>query len=91
MEMLGTAILIKPDELPERTETGNLVIPKNSKEMLPQWGTIIDHGKACKEVCRGMHVHFPRNNASVIVIDDQDYYITYEHRIFFMREKEEKK
>lgn len=90
MKILGTAILIKPDELPERTEKGILVIPKNSKEMLPSWGEVIDCGPACMEIQKGDQVNFPRRTASVIVIDDHDYYITTEHRIFFMREKTKK-
>jgi co-chaperonin GroES (HSP10) len=87
MEMLGQAVLIKPDKLPERTKTGNLYIPRNSREMLPEWGTVIGCGKACENIEVGMHLMFPRKSASVIVIDDTDHYITSEHRIFYMREK----
>lgn len=81
MIMLGSAILIKPDKLPERTPSGKLVIPKSSKEMLNNWGTVIDCGPVCKEIKKGMRVIFPRKSASVIVIDDKDFYITNEHQI----------
>lgn len=91
MQVLGNAILIKPDVLPERTKSGNLIIPATSKEMLPEWGEVIDCGPACKETKIGMHIIFPRKSASVIVIDNQDYYFTNEHRIFFMREQDKKK
>ncbi len=79
--MLGHAILIKPDQLPERTDSGILVIPKSSKEMLKDWGTVEQVGPACKEIKPGMRVIFPRRQASVIVIDDKDFYITNEHHI----------
>jgi co-chaperonin GroES (HSP10) len=81
MKLLGTAILIKPDKIPERTKTGALVIPRTSKEVLTNWGEVVDAGSACKEVKVGMRVIFPRKSASVIVIDDKDYYFTNEHHI----------
>jgi co-chaperonin GroES (HSP10) len=87
MKILGTSVLIKPDILPERTKSGTLIIPKNSKEMLPQWGIAVDVGKACKVVKIGDHLNFPRKSATVIVIEDEDHYICNEHQIFFTREK----
>lgn len=87
MDILGTAVLIKPDKLPERTSTGRLVIPKTSKEMLPEWGTVVDHGPSCKEIKRGQHLIFPRKSASVITIEGDDYYFTTEHKIFYAREE----
>lgn len=87
MEILGTAILIKPDKLPERTDTGMLVIPKNSREMLPEWGIVADCGRACEVVKKGDYINFPRKKATVIVIDDMDYYLCTEHQIFYTQEK----
>jgi co-chaperonin GroES (HSP10) len=87
MQILGNNILIKPDVLPERTSSGNLVIPKNSVEMLPQWGTIIDCGSACEKAVKGDYVNFSRRSATVIVIDDTDHYIISEHRVHYMREQ----
>jgi co-chaperonin GroES (HSP10) len=81
MEMLGTAILIKPDKLPERTDSGVLIIPKSSKEMLTDWGTVEKVGPECGEIKLGMRVIFPRKQASVIVIDDRDFYIIHERHI----------
>ena len=83
MIVLGTAILIKPDKLPERSETGNLIIPENSVEMLPQTGTVLQAGKACSRIKVGDHVIFPRKTASVIVIDGEDHYLTNEHKCFY--------
>jgi len=83
MKMLGKSVLIEPDVLPERTITGALVIPRNSKEMLPQWGTARDVGPSCVQVKKGDRVYFPRKVANVIVIDDKDFYIINEHKIFY--------
>jgi co-chaperonin GroES (HSP10) len=82
MQVLGTAVLIKPDKLPERTETGTLIIPENSTEMLPEWGTIVDLGSECKVLKKGEHIHFNRRIASLIVLDGVDYYLINEHRMF---------
>lgn len=86
MEVLGRSVLIKPDVLPERTSAGVLVIPENSVEMLPTWGTVVQSGPACKEVRGGMRACFPRKSSSIIVIDDSDYYFTQEHKILYYYE-----
>ncbi len=88
MVLLGNSVLIKPDRLPERTSSGALLIPANSKEMLPEWGTAVDVGPACKEVKIGDHTIFPRKSASLITIDNEDFYFTNEQRILFMRSKQ---
>jgi co-chaperonin GroES (HSP10) len=87
MQMLGSAVLIRPDKLPERTQSGALVVPQNSKEMLPEWGTIIDLGSECNTVKIGDKVNFPRKSANVIVIDGADHYITNEYKLFYVKEK----
>lgn len=83
MQILGRAVLIKPDKLPERTETGKLVIPATSKEMLPETGTVLQAGPACKQIRVGDRVKFPRRSSSVIVIDGADHYINYEYKVFY--------
>jgi co-chaperonin GroES (HSP10) len=87
MKMLGTAILIKPDKLPERTPSGKLIINPNSQELLPQWGEVIDHGTECSLVKIGERVIFPRKSANVMVIDGVDFFITNEHRLSYIQEK----
>ena len=87
METLGTAILIKPDKPPERTESGKLIIPGNTRELLPQTGIVLQVGKACRDVKVGAHVKFPRKSASVIVIDDEDLFFTNEYKVFYIKEK----
>ena len=82
MIMQGTSILIRPDKLPERTQTGRFIIPRSSKEMITDWGVVEQVGPACKEgIELGSRVKFPRKRASVIVIDDKDFYIINEHYI----------
>ena len=81
MIMQGTSILIRPDKLPERTQTGRFIIPRSSKEMITDWGVVEQVGPACKEIKQGMRVIFPRKRASVIVIDEKDFYIINEHYI----------
>lgn len=85
MRLQGTAILIKPDILPERTETGALIIPRSSKELLPEWGIIIEAGPACTVAKKGDRCIFPRKQASVITIDEDDFYFLNEHQIKFAR------
>jgi co-chaperonin GroES (HSP10) len=83
MKIFGKSVLIKPDQLPERTPTGRLVVPRNSKEMLPEWGVALQVGEACSQVRAGDRVYFPRKVASVIVIDNEDFYFVPEHKIFY--------
>jgi len=85
MKAQGRAVLIKPDNLPERTKGGTLV-PETSQEMLPQWGELIDVGDACKNARIGMRVKFSRKGSSVIVIEGKDYYFTYEYKLIFIQE-----
>ena len=85
MQLQGTALLIKPDKLPDRTDTGMLIIPRSSKEMLPEWGEVIEAGPACKVLLKGDRVIFSRRQASVITIDDKDFYFLNEHQIKFAR------
>jgi co-chaperonin GroES (HSP10) len=88
MQVLGTAVLIKPDKLPERTPQGRLVIPRSSREMLPELGTVVDAGPACEGIKKGDRVHFPRKSASVIVIDEEDFYFTNEYKIFYYEQRQ---
>jgi len=85
MKAQGKAVLIKPDELPERTK-GGMLVPETSKEMLPQWGELVDVGSACKNAKIGMRVKFSRKGSSVIVIDGKDFYFTYEYKLIYIKE-----
>jgi chaperonin GroES len=83
MRAQGTAVLILPDKLPERTPSGRLVIPRTAKD-LPQTGTVIEAGPVCEQVKAGNRVHFGRKSASVEVIDDKDHYWVQEDKIFYI-------
>ena len=83
MKLLGKAILIKPDKMPERTPSGQLIIPRTSKEMLPEEGEIIDVGPACKLAAKGSRVRFHRGAMSVASINGEDYYFTYEYKVIY--------
>jgi co-chaperonin GroES (HSP10) len=83
MKVLGNAVLILPDKMPEKTRDGSLVIPENSKEMIPDEGTVIQAGAACEIAKKKDHVKFNRKSASVIVIDGRDYYLIEEHNTMY--------
>ncbi len=87
MQVLGNTILVKPDKAPERTPSGKLIIPRSTKEMLPDWGEIIQAGPMCSIAKVGERVLFPRKSASVIIIDGVDHYLVPEYRIKFIKEK----
>jgi co-chaperonin GroES (HSP10) len=88
MQTLGRAILIKPDVLPARTKTGQLLIPETSQEMKPETGTVIQAGPACEIAKVGDRVKFPRKSCSVAVIDGEDMLFTYEYRCLYYEEKD---
>ena len=83
MQTLGRAVLIKPDKLPERTASGQLIIPETSEEMKPETGVIVQAGKGCRVARVGGRVKFPRRACSVVVIDNEDMYFTYEYKITY--------
>lgn len=84
MKIQGNAILIKPDHIPQRTASGQLFIPRSSKEMLSAWGTVVDHGPSCELVKKDMRVLFARKQASVIVIDNVDYFFINEYQVKYV-------
>lgn len=81
MEALGHTVLILPDTMPQRTETG-ILIPATNKDTT-ETGTVIQVGKACEGIKVGDRVHFPRKSSSVIVIDGTDHYFSNEHKILY--------
>jgi len=83
MRAQGTAVLILPDKLPERTPSGRLVIPRTAKD-LPQTGLIIEAGPECELARKGKRVQFGRKSASVAVIDDKDHYWVQEDKILYI-------
>lgn len=83
MRAQGKAVLILPDQLPERSRSGRLVIPRTAKD-LPQIGVVIEAGPECEQTKKGDRVHFGRKSASVINIEDKDHYWVQEEKIFYI-------
>jgi len=79
----GKAVLILPDQLPERTASGRLVIPRTATDQ-PETGLVIDAGPLCEDVRKGNRVHFGRKSASVECIEDKDHYWVQEDKIFYI-------
>lgn len=88
MKIQGSTVFIRPDVLPEKTASGVLIIPKNSKEMLPSWGTVEDCGPECETVKKGDRVNFPKKSASAVEIDGKDFYFTNESKLFYVEKAE---
>lgn len=82
MEILGRAVLIKPDEVPEKT-AGGLLIPKTADNK-PNTGTVIMAGHACQEVHSGNKVHYARKAASIITIKEVEHHLIFEDKIFYI-------
>lgn len=93
MKLLGKAVLIKPDSNPARTRRGLLLSPTAMDKYVkgrPQPGTVIGYGPECENVTKGTRCLFPTRNASVIVLDDMDYYLIEEDRITYIGGEGEK-
>jgi co-chaperonin GroES (HSP10) len=79
MRLQGKAVLILPDNNPEKTISG-VFIPLSAKEK-PLIGTVIDCGIGCEAVTVGDRVHYLRKGASIIHIDDVEHHFVTEHQI----------
>jgi hypothetical protein len=51
--------------------------------MLPETGVVVQAGTGCRDVRTGARVIFPRKACSVVVIDNEDYYMSYEYKIAY--------
>ena len=80
MQVQGSAVLIKPEDNPEKI--GSIIIPKTVKEK-PNLGTVIQAGPACKEISVGDKVHYQRKAASVIWIDEEEHHFVQEFQILY--------
>ena len=81
MQVLGNAVLILPDKMPERTAQG-LIVPATAKDNT-ETGTVVDCGPACEGIKRGDKIHFPRKSCSVIEIDGKTMFFTNEYKVFY--------
>jgi co-chaperonin GroES (HSP10) len=88
MQLLGKAILIKPDKPPKRTLKG-IYVPATIKDK-PEKGTIISCGNTCEMTKKGDRVIFPLRNASIIVIDNNEYYFCKEDDLIYIAGDDER-
>jgi co-chaperonin GroES (HSP10) len=86
MKVLGNAVLILPDKMPELTEKG-LIVPATAKDNT-ETGIVIDCGPACEGIKVGDSVHFPRKSCSVIEIDGIVHFFTNDYKIFYYAKKD---
>jgi co-chaperonin GroES (HSP10) len=66
MEVQGKAVLILPDDNPEKTKSGIINPVMRAK---PDTGTVIDHGPGCEVVYKGAKVQYQRKGASIIHLE----------------------
>lgn len=93
MKLFGNVVLIRPDSNPPRTKGGVLLSPLAMEKYVKrksQPGTITDCGPLCENVEKGTRCLFPVRNASVIVIEDVEYYLITEDRLTYIAAKGEK-
>lgn len=82
MKLQGKAVLILPDDNPEKTD-GGIMIPKTVEEK-PLTGKVTDCGPGCEEVHVGNRVIYNRKGSSVIQIDEVEYHFISEHQISYI-------
>jgi len=82
MKVQGKAVLILPDEAPEKTKEG-VIIPLSAK-ITQETGVVIDCGSECDEVKPGDRVIFSSKPTSSIVVDDKDHFFGLESCIQFI-------
>jgi co-chaperonin GroES (HSP10) len=81
MKVQGKAILVLPDENPDKTE-GGIIIPLDAKK--PSSGKVVDCGPGCELVKPGDRVQYHRGGASVISIEEVDHHFIIEDHIFYI-------
>ena len=80
MILQGKAILVKPDEAPEKTK-GGIVTPAMAKK--PDSGLVIKCGPICDITQPGDHIQYKRKGASVIHIDGDEHHFIIEEQVYF--------
>ena len=79
MELQGKAILILPDDNPEKTKGG--VINPVTKDK-PNTGTVVLHGPGCELTLVGDKVLYKRKGASIIHMEGKEFHFIIEEQIF---------
>lgn len=83
-DVQGNAILVLPDEIPEKTK-GGIAIPRTARDV-PQSGKVIRCGPACCMAKVGDRIQYSRRSASIVHINGKDYNFTTEDKIFYIYE-----
>ncbi len=79
MKLVGTAVMILPDDNPERTDKG-IIIPRTAKDK-PITGKVVRIGVRCESVKVGWRVFYERRGASVMEIDGVEHHFVNENQI----------
>lgn len=80
MKLQGKAILVKPDENPDKTK-GGIINPIEKDK--PNTGVAIQCGLACTVVEEGDRIQYKRKGASIIHLEDVEHHFIIEDQIFF--------
>jgi co-chaperonin GroES (HSP10) len=82
MEIQGKAVLVLPDDNPDKTAKG-VIIPRTVKKK-PNSGRVVDVGPGCQQVRKGDQIQYARKGGSVIIIDDVEHHFVIEDQIFYI-------
>lgn len=80
MELQGKAILILPDDTPEKTK--GIINPLMKDK--PNTGRVINHGPGCELVQIGDLVQYKRKGASVMMKEGMEHHFIIEEQIVFV-------
>ena len=81
MRVQGTALLVKPEENPERTNSG-ILIPGEIAP--PNKGRVIECGDGCTLVRKNDIIQYNRKQASVLEVDGEELHFIIEDHVYFV-------
>lgn len=80
MRLQGKAILVKPDEAPEKSK-GGIVAPVMAKK--PDSGVVLQCGPGCEITKPKDNIQYKRKGASIITIDGDEHHFIIEEQVYF--------
>lgn len=84
MRVQGKALLILPEDNPEKTE-GGIHIPATATDK-PNIGWVIEAGPGCENAKKGDRIQYNRKGSSIINIDDIEHHFISEDQIAYIYE-----
>lgn len=88
IQPLGNRVLVKPDDVEEKTSGGLVLPPSASEEQRPETGTVVKLGKGkidgkevSFEVSVGDRIYFKKYSLDEILIDEDTYLLLNEEDI----------